>query len=153
MPRLANNCTIPLSLARISSFGRRSLVHAGAVDPQGGARVLWGSKPQASRRWALGEAKEAPNQLQCRMGLIDTEGWTSPKTEPEGRRALWAGGAHPVPEFFRLLYRLSPDSEDPSPAFPTGFGTRDGGDKVSRASFLFASELFPFFWHAFPQPF
>lgn len=131
----------------ISSSGRKPAVQAGAVDPQGGARVLWGGKPHASRRWARG-TKQATSQSQRWMKLIDTEGWISPKTAPGrpcplGRLRGCASCAFRSLSFLFLLNRVL-SLRPPSPPFPGDFGTRDPSDKVSRVFlfFLFTSKLF-----------
>lgn len=123
-------------------------MQAGAVDPQGGARVLWGSKPHASRRWARG-TKEATSQSQHWMKLIDTEGWISPKTAPGrpcplGRLRGCASCTFRSLSFLFLLSRVL-SSRAPSPPFPGDFGTQDPTDKVSRFFVLFffiTSKLF-----------
>lgn len=136
-------------MAYIASSGRKPAVQAGAVDPQGAARVLWGSKPHATRRWARG-SKEATSQSQRQPKLIDREGWTSPKTAPgppcpPGRlRGCTSCAFRSLSFLFLLGQVLSPRT--PSPAFPGDFGTRDPSDKVSWFLFCFSSSHQNFFF-------
>jgi hypothetical protein len=67
------------------------------------------------------KAKKASGQSQRRKELIDTGGWTAPKTQPQGRRALWgvleavlAAVSVRLP-FFPSLIRVP---EAPSPLSP-----------------------------------